>query len=158
MRRGERAIASGVLALALVGCPAPRRVSGVVYEPAIITASGDRVLNKPARGVVVTWECPPGTPGPQPQTMTTDNFGAFSSKDIYADLPNACDLVVTKAAHPVFRERVGTLCERPRGDGCSDLRVTVELRATAVAPVPHGSVDPLEQAQVSKLAFGVTPL
>lgn len=89
--------------------------------------TGSRALRKIVQGASVTWSCPAGV-GPQPQTLTTDWKGAFKSKDFYSDLPNECELVVSKPGHLEFRERVATLCGDPQPWGCRDLHVAVELK------------------------------
>ena len=76
----------------------------------------------------MTWVCPTGT-GPEPQRLTTDWGGGFKSKDFYTDLPNDCDLVVSKPGHLEFRERVSTLCADPQPWGCRDLHIAVELKS-----------------------------
>jgi biopolymer transport protein ExbD len=125
----RRALIAVVSLLALTACPAPRRVSGVVYAAGTTTSTGSRALKKTVQGATVTWTCPAGT-GPQPQTLTTDWGGGFKSKDFYTDLPNECELVVSKPGHLEFRERVGALCGEPQSWGCRDLHVAVELKSS----------------------------
>lgn len=117
-----------VLAIAIGGCPAPRRVSGVVFAAGATSVTGSRSLKKTVQGATVTWSCPNGT-GPQAQTLTTDWAGGFKSKDFYTDLPNDCELVVSKPGHLEFRERVATLCGDPQPWGCRDLHVAIELNS-----------------------------
>ena len=62
---------------------------------------------KPLSGATVTWSCPPGVSGPPPQTLTTEYNGAFASKAFYSNMPNDCELVVTKPGHLEYREKFG---------------------------------------------------
>jgi biopolymer transport protein ExbD len=125
-----RRVSAALVALVfLTACPAPRTVAGVVYSS---TASGvgSRALTKPVQGATVTWSCPPGTPGaPPPQTLTTEYGGRFESKAFYSNMPNECELVVTKAGHLEFREKFAGLCVEPSASGCSRVNVAIELKS-----------------------------
>lgn len=101
-----------------------------MFAAGATSVTGSRALKKTVQGATVTWSCPAGT-GPQAQTLTTDRGGGFKSKDFYTDLPNDCELVVSKPGHLEFRERVSTLCGDPQPWGCRDLHVAVELKSLA---------------------------
>lgn len=102
------------------------------------------------QGATVTWSCPSGVHGPAPQTLTTEYGGQFESKAFYSDMPNECELVVTKPGHLEFREKIGSLCADPFAGGCRRLNVAVELRSLSesaakavpldVPPPPSGDV------------------
>jgi biopolymer transport protein ExbD len=114
----------------LTACPAPRSVAGVVYSASAAAAGGSRTLTKPLQGATVTWSCPPGTPGaPPPQTLTTEYNGRFESKAFYSNMPNECELVVSKAGHLDFREKFTGLCVEPSPHGCSRVNVAIELKS-----------------------------
>lgn len=127
MRRGEVGVAAALLLALLTACPAPRNVSGIVFARGATTATGSRALKKTVQGATVTWTCPPGVHGPEPQTLTTDWGGGFRSKDFYSDVPGACELVVTKPGHLEFRERFEKLCDEPSPNGCRTVHVAIEL-------------------------------
>lgn len=133
----------------LGGCPAPRHVSGAVFETSTTTADGARALARPVFGANVTWTCPSG--GPPPQSLWTDSSGRFTSKELHADIPGNCELVVTKDHHATFRQTFDRLCGKPLLAGnCDAAHVAVELRPdtptvpAAILTAPPSAFVPLD--------------
>jgi biopolymer transport protein ExbD len=122
-----RRVSLALVASFLTACPAPRSVAGVVYSAGSVSLTGARTLTKPLSGATVTWSCPPGVVGPAPQTLTTEYNGAFASKAFYSNMPNECELVVTKPGHLEYREKFGGLCVDPSPSGCSRVNVAIAL-------------------------------
>jgi biopolymer transport protein ExbD len=132
-RRALALLVSLTLAGTLAGCPAPRSLAGVVYSS--VAGGSARAMTKPLQGATVTWSCPPGVQGgPPSQTLTTEYNGMFAAKSFYTNLPNDCELVVTKPGHLEFREKFAKLCAEPTSDsGCRRVNVAVELRSVEEA-------------------------
>jgi biopolymer transport protein ExbD len=144
-----RRVSVALFALLLTACPAPRTVAGVVYSAGSITLTGARTLTKPLAGATVTWSCPPGVVGPQPQTLTTEYNGAFASKAFYSNMPNECELVVTKPGHLEYREKFGALCVEPSPSGCSRVNAAIALPSVDKTALGAMSAIPLDAPRAS---------
>ena len=145
-----------VAALVLASCQPPRHLEGVVYDggKTRVTTTG-RAFTTPLTSATVTWSCPEGAEGPEAQLLTSDNRGAFRSKELGRRMPGGCMLVVTKAGYRELREPLSALCQESYGGDCSSPRVLIELASlgpTAGAPPAVPVAQPGPPAMVITLS------